>query len=126
MPVQYPLGIIKEHEQCRASASLFDVSHMGQIFIAGNDRLRLLERTTVGTVQSIGWWIVGKHKDDLYQCYLTLFLNEEAGIIDDAIVCVQDNQERIKIIVNAANKYTIMEHFIHVSRKELYDVKIKL
>jgi aminomethyltransferase len=31
MPVQYPSGIMAEHRQCRESAALFDVSHMGQI-----------------------------------------------------------------------------------------------
>ena len=52
MPVQYPTGIIKEHEFCRSSASIFDVSHMGQIIISGADRMRLLERTTVGSTKS--------------------------------------------------------------------------
>jgi glycine cleavage system aminomethyltransferase T len=41
-------GIIKEHLHCRSSASLFDVSHMGQLIITGPDRLKLLQRTTVG------------------------------------------------------------------------------
>lgn len=49
MPVQFPTGIIKEHEHCRNKASIFDVSHMGQVVISGPDRLKLLERTTVGS-----------------------------------------------------------------------------
>src|SRR5438874_13043776 len=35
MPVQYPLGILKEHLHTRAQAGLFDVSHMGQAFLIG-------------------------------------------------------------------------------------------
>ncbi len=35
MPVQYPLGILKEHLHTRAGAGLFDVSHMGQAFLIG-------------------------------------------------------------------------------------------
>src|SRR5262249_16693937 len=35
MPVQYPSGILKEHEQCRTKAALFDVSHMGQAVLRG-------------------------------------------------------------------------------------------
>jgi aminomethyltransferase len=35
MPVQYPAGIIAEHQHCRAAAALFDVSHMGQVRVAG-------------------------------------------------------------------------------------------
>lgn len=42
LPVQYSSGIIKEHLHCRSSASIFDVSHMGQISITGIDRVRLL------------------------------------------------------------------------------------
>ena len=37
MPVQYPLGILKEHLHTRAQAGLFDVSHMGQAFLIGPD-----------------------------------------------------------------------------------------
>src|SRR6185436_21190577 len=37
MPVQYPLGILREHQHTRAQAGLFDVSHMGQAFLMGPD-----------------------------------------------------------------------------------------
>ena len=37
MPVQYPTGILAEHLHTRAQAGLFDVSHMGQAFLAGTD-----------------------------------------------------------------------------------------
>src|SRR6478752_9792928 len=43
MPVSYPAGILAEHRQCRESAALFDVSHMGQLRLAGNDADRALE-----------------------------------------------------------------------------------
>jgi aminomethyltransferase len=33
MPVQYPMGVLKEHLHCRAQAGLFDVSHMGQVIL---------------------------------------------------------------------------------------------
>src|SRR5271156_2180526 len=36
MPVQYPAGVLKEHLHTRAQAGLFDVSHMGQAFLAGD------------------------------------------------------------------------------------------
>jgi len=53
LPVQFPQGIIKEHLYCRENASIFDVSHMGQVLITGPDRLKLLERATVGSTESI-------------------------------------------------------------------------
>ena len=37
MPVQYPLGILKEHLHARKAAGLFDISHMGQVVIEGGD-----------------------------------------------------------------------------------------
>lgn len=43
--------MLKEHLHCREAASLFDVSHMGQLLITGPDRVKLLEHTTVGSVQ---------------------------------------------------------------------------
>jgi aminomethyltransferase len=50
-------GITKEHLHCRDSASIFDVSHMGQLIITGEDRLKLLQRTTVGSTQSKAMWL---------------------------------------------------------------------
>ncbi len=40
MPVQYPTGLMAEHKQCRESAALFDVSHMGQVRLVGADAAR--------------------------------------------------------------------------------------
>jgi len=57
LPVYYGKGIMKEHEHCRTNASLFDVSHMGQLIITGPDRIKLLQLTTVGTTDSIYWYM---------------------------------------------------------------------
>ena len=43
MPVQYPLGVLKEHLHTREQAGLFDVSHMGQIILRGADAAKALE-----------------------------------------------------------------------------------
>ena len=43
MPVQYPLGVKKEHEHTRAKAGLFDVSHMGQLILRGENVQAALE-----------------------------------------------------------------------------------
>ena len=43
MPVQYPLGVMKEHLHTRDAAGLFDVSHMGQILLRGENAARALE-----------------------------------------------------------------------------------
>jgi aminomethyltransferase len=43
MPVQYPSGILQEHRHTRTQAGLFDVSHMGQVFLVGPDAADALE-----------------------------------------------------------------------------------
>ena len=53
LPVQYPTGIIAEHQQTRASASLFDVSHMGQVAVTGADAARWLEVMLPGDIQGL-------------------------------------------------------------------------
>ena len=53
MPVQYPAGILAEHQHCRAAAALFDVSHMGQVRIDGADAAAALERLVPGDIQGL-------------------------------------------------------------------------
>lgn len=45
-------GVLKEHLHCRQKASLFDVSHMGQILLKGDDRFKFIERVSVGDIKS--------------------------------------------------------------------------
>jgi aminomethyltransferase len=53
MPVQYPAGVLKEHLHTREKAGLFDVSHMGQAFLSGDDPAKALERVTPADVQNL-------------------------------------------------------------------------
>ncbi len=48
LPVQYPAGVMAEHNQCRERAALFDVSHMGQISLHGADAAAALETLVPG------------------------------------------------------------------------------
>src|SRR6266705_3260794 len=73
MPVQYPSGIIREHLHTRAAAGLFDVSHMGQAFLDGEDPARALERLTPADIVGL--------KDG--QMRYALLLNDAGGIKDD-------------------------------------------
>jgi aminomethyltransferase len=73
MPVQYPPGLMAEHLHTRTAAGLFDVSHMGQLRLAGADAAAALE--TLIPVDVIGL-AAGKQR-------YGLLLNEDGGIIDD-------------------------------------------
>ena len=99
MPVQFE-GIIAEHAWTREKAGLFDVSHMGQRFLAGPDHettAKALEALTPGAFQSLG---AGRMR-------YTLLLNETGGILDDLMVtrsASPDDDGKLMLVVNAACK----------------------
>jgi aminomethyltransferase len=92
MPVQYPSGIIAEHQHCRAAAGLFDVSHMGQIALSGADAAAALETLVPGDIAGL------RSNHTRY----TLFTNEQGGILDDLMVT--NAGDHLFLVVNAACK----------------------
>lgn len=105
MPVQYPTGILKEHLHCRESASLFDVSHMGQAFLKGaNDdelgAVAAFETLVPGDYQAMA---EGKTR-------YTVLLNDEGGILDDLMATRVPGG--LYLVVNAACK---AQDFAHIA-----------
>ncbi|MEK9661582.1 MAG: glycine cleavage system protein T, partial [Alphaproteobacteria bacterium] len=95
MPVQYPDGIIAEHRHARAAAGLFDVSHMGQARLVGDDPAAALERLVPGDIAGL----------DAGAMRYTLLLNDEGGIIDDLMVTRPAGLPgALQLVVNAACK----------------------
>ena len=96
MPVQYPAGLMVEHLHCRASAALFDVSHMGQLKLTGADTAAALE--SLLPIDVIGM-LSGQQRYG----FLT---NEHGGILDDLMLTRSGLGEQTEwlLIVNAANK----------------------
>jgi aminomethyltransferase len=92
MPVYYS-SILDEHKQVRTAAGLFDVSHMGHVFMTGPDALRTLNHLMVSDLTQVS---VGR------ACY-TLMLDERGGILDDVIVFRIGDQEYL-VVVNCANR----------------------
>ncbi|GAA0757783.1 glycine cleavage system aminomethyltransferase GcvT [Ideonella azotifigens] len=76
MPVQYPAGLMAEHRQCRDSAALFDVSHMGQLRLIGADAAAALETLVPVDVIDLA---PGKQR-------YAFFTNDEGGILDDLMI----------------------------------------
>ncbi|HPQ46482.1 MAG TPA: glycine cleavage system aminomethyltransferase GcvT [Clostridia bacterium] len=91
MPVQYS-GILEEHNKVRNSAGLFDVSHMGEIIIEGNDALLFADYLVTNDLSDM------KYGDVIYSpmCY------ENGGCVDDILVYCFGN-DRILLAVNASN-----------------------
>ena len=98
MPVQYPLGVLKEHLHTRAHAGLFDVSHMGQVELHGADAAKALE--TLVPVDVLGI-TPGKQR-------YALFTNEAGGILDDLMIF--NTGSYLHLVVNAACKAQDIAH----------------
>ena len=99
MPVQYPAGLMAEHQHTRTAAGLFDVSHMGQLRLVGPDAAAAFESLMPVDVIDLA---VGKQR-------YGLLLNEDGGIIDDLMFFNKGNHE-IFVIVNGACKVGDLAH----------------
>ncbi|MDD2049376.1 glycine cleavage system aminomethyltransferase GcvT [Pseudomonas putida] len=99
MPVQYPLGVLKEHLHCREQAGLFDVSHMGQIRLRGAGAAKALEALVPVDIIDLP---VGMQR-------YALFTNDDGGILDDLMVANLGNDE-LFLVVNAACKDQDLTH----------------
>jgi aminomethyltransferase len=113
MPVQYKAGIIAEHLHTREKAGLFDVSHMGQAVLSGPDAARALEALVPSDVVSLA---PGRQR-------YTQLLDETGGILDDLMVTrLPGGEERLGLVVNAANKAADFAHL----RKKLPDLRLEV
>ncbi|HUK94930.1 MAG TPA: glycine cleavage system aminomethyltransferase GcvT [Gaiellaceae bacterium] len=92
MPVQYE-GVIPEHLAVRNDCGVFDVSHMGELEVAGGRAREFLQAVLSNDVERIG---PGKAQ-------YTLLTNEQGGIVDDLIV-YERGPKRFLLVVNAANR----------------------
>jgi aminomethyltransferase len=109
MPVQYDPtgalaarcrgGVLAEHRHCRASAALFDVSHMGQAWLTGATAAAMLESLVPGDILGLA---PGRQR-------YTLLTNEAGGILDDIMVA-RISEQRLFLVLNAARKADDIAH----------------
>lgn len=117
MPVQYPAGILAEHNWTREKAGLFDVSHMGQAFLIGPDHettARALEALIPADIVNLA---PGKQR-------YSQLLNEEGGILDDLMVTRSidpDEDGALFLVVNAACK---VADYAHIEARLPANVKL--
>lgn len=98
MPVQYPLGVKKEHLHTRNAAGLFDVSHMGQLILRGDNAAVMLESLVPVDVIDLP---VGKQR-------YAFFTNPQGGILDDLMIA--NLGDCLFVVVNAACKENDIAH----------------
>jgi aminomethyltransferase len=90
MPVQYT-GILEEHRAVRGGCGVFDISHMGQVFLSGGKAAGWLNEILTGNIPAMA------EKTALY----TFMLNEKGGIIDD-LIAYRTGLESFLLVVNAS------------------------
>ena len=100
MPVQYPSGIIAEVRAVRTGAGLFDVSHMGRVYISGPSATAFLDCVLTGSAETLE---VGRAR-------YCMICNSRGGVIDDTIF-YRLAQHRYLLIPNAGNRHRVLDWF---------------
>ena len=112
MPVSYPLGVKKEHLHTREKAGLFDVSHMGQVKLIGENAKNALESLVPVDIIDL----------PLMKQRYALFTNDNGGVLDDLMVTNIGN-DCLLLVVNAGCKRADFAHLQHLIGNEC-EVKV--
>jgi len=113
LPIQFE-GITKEHNAVRTGAGIFDVSHMGQIFVSGPDAAAFLDYINANDVKKL---------ENNQGCYSHL-PNGRRGIVDDVInFCLDKKSNRYLVIVNATT--TLKDYEWMLENSKGFNVKIE-
>lgn len=110
MPVEYA-GLLEEHRTVRQRVGLFDVSHMGEIEIRGEQALALVQELTPNDASRL---VQG-------QAQYSALLNENGGFIDDILVHKISDQHYF-LCVNAANQDV---DFAHIQKHNRYNAQVE-
>jgi aminomethyltransferase len=97
MPIQYKTGIRAEHLAVRAGVGVFDLSHMGRLYVRGADALRLVQWLTTNDASRLA---TGRAQ-------YSLICGERGQILDDVIV--YNRGDEMLVVVNASNRVKILD-----------------
>ena len=97
MPIQYE-GVKAEHNFVREHVGVFDVSHMGEIYIKGKNSLKFLQFLTANDVSKL-------NPGRVQYTYLP---NKQGGVIDDCLLYMIDKEEYL-LVVNASNIHKVFD-----------------
>ncbi|MEN9749477.1 MAG: glycine cleavage system aminomethyltransferase GcvT [Actinomycetota bacterium] len=111
MPVRYSSDLA-EHHAVRNAAGIFDISHMAEIFVSGDEAAAFLDHALVGIASEIA---IGRAK-------YSMICNKDGGIVDDLIV-YRLGDDSFLVIANAGNRHAVA-HALH-DRKDTYEVLVE-
>lgn len=112
MPIHYG-SIIDEHNQCRDSGAVFDVSHMGRIRVSGRHARKFFETLLTRKVSDM---VEG-------QARYSLICNEQGGVIDD--ILIYKFTDDWLMVVNASNREKVLAHMDAVAKQFDYTIKVE-
>jgi aminomethyltransferase len=113
MPVQYPTGILTEHQAVRTDCGLFDLSHMGRVFLRGRDALALAQEACTRDLSRI------RAGEAAY----SVLCQADGGILDDVIGYLPGAQELL-FVFNASNRESDVAFFLE--QRDRLDLVVEL
>jgi aminomethyltransferase len=113
MPVQYPTGILEEHEAVRTGCGLFDLSHMGRVFARGVDALALGQECCTRDLASV-------HAGEAAYSVVC----DESGAILDDVIASRTGEVDLLFVYNAANRLTDLAWFQAASQRHRWEVEL--
>jgi aminomethyltransferase len=108
MPIQYPSGVVAEHNAVRAAVGVFDVSHLGKISVTGPGAAEFVNRCLSNDLNRIGPG----------QAQYTLCCNDDGGVVDDLIAYL-DAADSVLLVPNAANSREVFRLLANAAPLEL-------
>src|SRR5439155_8308360 len=114
MPVQYPTGILAEHHAVRTASGLFDLSHMGRVFLRGPDALALAQECCTRDLSRI------RPGEAAY----SVLCAADGGIVDDVIGYILGDGE-ILFVFNASNRLADIAFFAAQRDRLHLDVELE-
>lgn len=111
MPIQYPIGILAEHLACRKNCAIFDVSHMGRIFVEGSERVAFLQHVMSSNLDAL----------EMNRAQYTIIPTATGGAVDDAYL-YRYEENRHLLVINAGNIDKDLAYLSEAAKG--YDVKL--
>lgn len=112
MPVSFE-GIVSEHQAVREHAGVFDISHMGEIFLKGLDASKFLNYVSTNNINKIS--------DGQMQYHI--ITTDDGGVVDD-LMAYKFSDKEILLVCNASNQDVLYEHLKEVLKERKDNVKI--
>ena len=100
MPVQYPTGILAEHNAVRSACGLFDLSHMGRVYLRGPDAMALAQDCCTRDLEQLPSGAAA----------YSVLCDRDGGILDD-VIAYRLGERELMIVFNASNRVSDTQWF---------------